>query len=141
MKTDAAHRLVTVVGFVIAATCTQVAQAESAAALYVQCEAKPSMAEQRECFPAAAKQAELELVAAERAARVAMVDLEKESAGSRAMHPVKAFDQAARAYRAFRSAESRRVLTSYGTGNGGGLAVQQVTIRMDLARIKQLNGQ
>ncbi|VWD63928.1 hypothetical protein BLA50215_07775 [Burkholderia lata] len=70
-----------------------------------------------------------------------MVALESESEGSRSLHPVVAFEKAERAYRAFRIAESNRVLTSYGSGNGGGLAASKATIEMNLRRIKQLKGQ
>lgn len=48
---------------------------------------------------------------------------------------------AERAYRSFRTAESDRVLASYGSGNGGGLAFYKTTIEMNLARIKQLKDQ
>ncbi|MCD4547715.1 hypothetical protein LRP79_26715 [Burkholderia pseudomallei] len=57
--------------------------AESAEELYKQCEAKQTTAEQRECYPVVAKQSEIQLVAAERKARTAMVELENESEGSR----------------------------------------------------------
>lgn len=140
MKINAIHHVAA--GFVFAAMCTQTSMAaESAKALYKQCEAKQTTAEQRECYPVVAKQSEVELVAAEKKARATMVDLENESEGSRSMHPVKAFDKAARTYRAFRTAESNYVLASAGSGNGGGLASYQVTIEMNLARIKQLKGQ
>ncbi|KUY84087.1 lysozyme inhibitor LprI family protein [Burkholderia sp. RF4-BP95] len=140
MKIYAIHHVAA--GLVFAAMCTQPSMAaESAEALYKQCEAKQTTAEQRECYPVAAKQSEIELVAAEKKARAEMVDLENESEGSRSLHPVMAFDKAERAYRAFRTAESNRVLASYGSGNGGGLASHQATIEMNLARIKLLNGQ
>jgi uncharacterized protein YecT (DUF1311 family) len=115
--------------------------AESAEALYAQCKAKQSMVQQRECYPAVEKQSENELVAAEKKARADMVELERVSEGSRALHPVMAFDKAERAYRAFRAAERNRVLASYGSGNGGDLAANQATIEMNLVRIKQLTGQ
>ncbi|MBS0454242.1 MAG: DUF1311 domain-containing protein [Proteobacteria bacterium] len=139
MKINAIH---VAAGFVFAAMGTRTSMAaESTEALYKQCETKQSTAEQRECYPVVAKQSEVELVAAEKKQRAAMVDLENESEGSLSMHPVKAFDKAERTYRAFRTAESNRVLASYGSGNGGGLASYRVTIEMNLARIKQLKGQ
>ncbi|MDR2249573.1 lysozyme inhibitor LprI family protein [Acinetobacter sp.] len=115
--------------------------AESAETLYRKCQARTSTVEQRKCYPAVEKQSEVELVAAEKKVRATMVELEKMSEGSRSMHPVKAFDQAARAYRDFRTAESGRVLASYGSGNGGGLAASQTNIEMNLARIKLLKTQ
>jgi uncharacterized protein YecT (DUF1311 family) len=140
MKINAAHRVAT--GLVLIAICTQTAvAAESAEALYAQCKAKQSMVQQRECYPAVEKQSENELVAAEKKARADMVELERVSEGSRALHPVMAFDKAERAYRAFRAAERNRVLASYGSGNGGDLAANQATIEMNLVRIKQLTGQ
>lgn len=140
MKVKAIHHVAA--GFVFVAVCTQSSlAAESAEALYKQCEARQTTAEQRECYPVAARQSEVELVAAEKKVRTAMVDLENESEGSRSLHPVMAFDKAERAYRAFRTAESNRVLASYGSGNGGGLASYQATIEMNLARIRQLNVQ
>lgn len=139
MKVNVIHHVVA--GFVFAVIGTQTSMAaESAEALYKQCEAKHTTAEQRKCYPVVAKQSEVELVAAEKKARAAMINLENESEGSRSMHPVKAFDKAARAYRAFRDAESNLVLASYGSGNGGGLASYQATIEMNLARIKKLKG-
>jgi threonine dehydratase len=39
-------------------------------------------------------------------ARTAMIELERGSEGGRELHPVAAFDKAARAYRAFRTAEN-----------------------------------
>ena len=113
--------------------------AESAEVLYKQCEAKESTAEQRECYPAVVKQSEAELVAVEKKTRADLVELENMSEGSKSLQPVKAFDNAERAYREFRTAESHRVLTSYGSGNGGGLAAYQTIIEMNLSRIKQLS--
>ncbi|WP_296226622.1 lysozyme inhibitor LprI family protein [Ralstonia sp. UBA689] len=128
--------------FVLMAPTAQTAFAEtSAEALYQQCDAKTTTAEQRDCYPAAVKQSEIELTHAEAKARAELVELEKLSEGSRSMHPVQAFDKAARAYRAFRDAESKRVMTSYGSGNGGGLAAYQTVIGMNLARAKQLSGE
>lgn len=139
MKINAIHHVVA--GLMFAAMCTPSIAAESAETLYKQCEAKQTTTEQRECYPVVEKQSEVELVAAEKKARADMVELENESEGSRSLHPVMAFDKAQRAYRAFRTAESNRVLTSYGSGNGGDLAANQATIAMNLARIKQLTGQ
>ncbi|AJC22325.1 lysozyme inhibitor LprI family protein [Pandoraea pulmonicola] len=140
MKINAAHHVAT--GLVLVAICTQTTvAAESAEALYAQCKAKQSMVQQRECYPAVEKQSENELVAAEKKARADMVELERVSEGSRALHPVMAFDKAEHAYRAFRAAERNRVLASYGSGNGGDLAANQATIEMNLIRIKQLTGQ
>ncbi len=115
--------------------------AEPAANLYRQCLDKPSTAEQRNCYPAVVRQSEIELAAAERKARARMVELEKISEGSRSMRPVLAFDRAARAFRAFRNAESNRVLASYGSGNGGDLATSAMVIDMNIARAKQLTGE
>jgi uncharacterized protein YecT (DUF1311 family) len=129
-------------GFVFVAMCSQTSiAAESAEALYKQCEAKQTTAEQRKCYPVVKKQSEIELVAAEKKVRADMVELEGESESSRSLHPVMAFDKAERAYRAFRTAESHRVLTSYGSGNGGDLAANQAAIEMNLTRIRQLKGQ
>lgn len=47
-------------------------------------------------------------------------------------------DKAARTFRAFRAAESARVLASYGSGNGGGLAAWETEIQMNLDRTKKL---
>lgn len=112
--------------------------AETADALFRQCRDKPSTAEQRSCYPAIVKQSEIELVATERKARFKMVELETISEGSRAIHPARAFDRAARAFRAFRDAESMRVLASYGSGNGGDLAASAVVIEMNINRAKLL---
>ncbi|CFQ27547.1 lysozyme inhibitor LprI family protein [Yersinia bercovieri] len=142
MKANAIHYVVA--GAVFTAICTQTsiaAATESAETLYKQCQAKQTTVEQRECYPLVAKESEVELVAAEKKVRTAMVELEKVSEGSRSMHPVKAFDNAERAYRAFRTAESHRVLASYGSGNGGGLASYQTIIEMNMMRIHQLNDQ
>ncbi|MDE4920623.1 uncharacterized protein YecT (DUF1311 family) [Cupriavidus metallidurans] len=140
MKTNVLHQVAA--GFVFAAMCSQTALAGTTAeTLYKQCAAKETNAEQRECYPAAVRQSEVELVAAEKKARAAMVDLERESEGSRSLQPVMAFDKAERAYRAFRTAESNRVVASYGSGNGGGLASYKATIEMNLTRIKQLQGE
>ncbi len=54
------------------------------------------------------------------------------------MHPVLAFDRAAHAFRKFRDAERRRVLTSYGSGNGGDLAASTTVIEMNIARARLL---
>lgn len=107
--------------------------------LYKQCEEKQTTAEQRECYPAVVKQSEAELVAVEKKTRADLVELEKISEGSKSLHPVKAFDNAERAYRQFRTAESNRVLTSFGSGNGGDIASYQTIIEMNLLRIKQLS--
>ncbi|WP_332397992.1 lysozyme inhibitor LprI family protein, partial [Burkholderia ubonensis] len=115
--------------------------ADSADALFKQCESKSTTANQRDCYPAVVKQSEIELVAAEKKARAEMVELERISEGSRSMHPVQAFDKAARAYRAFRDAESNRVTTSYGSGNGGGHAAYQTIVEMNLTRAKRLKSQ
>ncbi|AYN29067.1 MULTISPECIES: lysozyme inhibitor LprI family protein [Buttiauxella] len=123
----------------VAMTSLPAVAAESAQALYKQCEAKESTAEQRECYPAVVKQSEAELVAIEKKTRADLVELENMSEGSKSLQPVKAFDNAERAYREFRTAESHRVLTSYGSGNGGGLAAYQTIIEMNLSRIKQLS--
>lgn len=140
MKINTIHQVAA--GFVFAAMCAQAALAATTAeTLYKQCAAKETNAEKRECYPAAVKQSELELVAAEKKARAAMVDLERESEGSRSLQPVMAFDNAERAYRAFRAAESSRVMASYGSGNGGGLASYKATIEMNFTRIKQLQGE
>lgn len=139
MKINTVHQIAA--GLVLAAICTTSMAAESAEALYKQCEAKQTTAEQRECYPAVVQQSEMELIAVEKKVRAAMVDLEKISEGSRSLHPVKAFDKAESTYREFRAAESDRVLASYGSGNGGGLASQQAIIEMNLARIKQLKDQ
>lgn len=140
MKANAIYSVVA--GAVFMAICTQTSiAAESVEALYKQCQAKQTTAEQRECYPVVAKQSEIELVATEKKVRAALVELENESEGSRSMHPVKAFDNAERAYRAFRTAEGHRVLASYGSGNGGGLASYQATIEMNMMRIHQLNDQ
>lgn len=128
-----------VLGLVFVATLTQTAMAaNSAEELYDKCEARQTTAEQRDCYPAVVKQSEVELAAVEKKVRRALAELENTSEGSRSMHPVKNFDKAKRAYRVFRDAESNRVLSSYGSGNGGGLAAYKVTIEMNLARIKQL---
>ncbi len=132
----------TATGFVFAAMCDQASlAAESATTLYEQCATKQTTVEQRKCYPVAVKQSEVELIAAEKKVRTAMVALEKESEGSRSLHPVMAFDKAERVYRAFRTAETNRVLASYGSGNGGDIAANQATIEMNLVRIKQLKGQ
>ncbi|TPW38385.1 DUF1311 domain-containing protein [Serratia sp. SRS-8-S-2018] len=112
--------------------------AKSAEILYRQCQVRTSSVEQRECYPAVEKQSEAELVVAEKRIRAAMVELENISEGSRSMHPVQAFDHAEQAYRAFRAAESQRVLASYGSGNGSDLAASQTYIEMNPARIKLL---
>ena len=115
--------------------------AETAATLYKQCRDKRSTAEQRDCYPAAVRQSEIELAAAEKKVRAGMVELEKISLGSRAMHPVRAFDQAERAFRTFRDAESNRALATYGSGNGGGLAAFETIIEMNIARANLLTGE
>lgn len=112
-----------------------------AALIYQQCRNKNTTAEQRDCYPAAIRQSEVELKAAEKKERASMADLEAMSPGSAEMHPVRAFDEAARAFRAFRDAESQRVLASYGSGNGGGLAASETVIRMNLDRIKLLSSE
>ena len=140
MKINAIYYVAAGILFTTIFTQTSMA-AESTEELYKQCEAKQTIAEQRACYPMVAKQSEAELIVAEKQARATMVDLERKSEGSRLMQPVKAFDKAERIYRAFRSAESHRVLASYGSGNGGGLASYQTTIEMNIARIKQLKTQ
>ncbi|WBM69003.1 lysozyme inhibitor LprI family protein [Buttiauxella sp. WJP83] len=138
MKINATQSILA--GLMFAALCSQtVLAAESAEGLYKKCEEKLSTAEQRECYPIVVKQSEIELSAAEKKVRAELVELEKESEGSRSLHSVKAFDKAELAYREFRNAESNRVLTSYGSGNGGGLAAYKSTIDMNLMRIKQLS--
>jgi len=112
--------------------------ADTAEAMYQQCRSKPSIAEQRDCFPAVVRQSEFELAAAEKKARADMVELESISASSRAVHPVLAFDGAAHTFRAFRDAESRRVLASYGSGNGGALSAYATSIEMNIARARLL---
>lgn len=79
--------------------------------------------------------------AAEKKARARMMKLEKISEGSRSMHPVLALDRATRAFRVFRSAESNRVLASYGSGNGGDLAAFTTIIDMNIARARLLTGE
>ncbi|WP_248071661.1 lysozyme inhibitor LprI family protein [Ralstonia pseudosolanacearum] len=106
--------------------------------LYKQCRDKTTTAQQRTCFPAAVQQSEIELAAAEQDTRADLEELEAVSQGSRALRPVQAFDEAARAFRAFREAERQRVLTSYGSGNGGGLAAAETVIRMNLERADAL---
>lgn len=134
-------RALQLVGSALLCVAAQLAPAaETATSLYAQCRAKPTTAEQRDCYPMVVKQSELELVAAEKKVRADMVELEKISEGSRSLHPVRAFDKTARAFRAFRAAESTRVLTSYGSGNGGGLAAWEAEIQMNLARTKLLLG-
>ncbi|WP_432324120.1 lysozyme inhibitor LprI family protein [Yersinia enterocolitica] len=140
MKKNIIYRIAPSIILVGALTQTSMA-AESAEILYRQCQARTSSVEQRECYPAVEKQSETELVAAEKKARASMVDLENISEGSRSVHPVQAFDHAELAYRAFRAAESHRVLASYGSGNGGDLAAYQTGIEMNLARIKLLRSQ
>ncbi|MDR6504187.1 hypothetical protein J2785_007384 [Burkholderia ambifaria] len=74
---------------VFSALVTQTAlAAESADALYKQCESKSATENQRNCYPAVVKQSEIELIAAEKNARAEMVELENISEGSRSMHPV-----------------------------------------------------
>ena len=68
-----------------------------------------------------------------------MMALEDASEGSRHVRPVNAFDKAAKAYRYFRDAECRRINTSYGSGNGGGLAELNCLIEMNIKRATQLN--
>jgi uncharacterized protein YecT (DUF1311 family) len=113
--------------------------AESAIVLYQQCRAKSTTAEQRECYPAVVRQSEIELAAAEKKVRAEMVELEAISPGSRKARPVLAFDKAEHTYRAFRDAESDRVSSSYGSGNGGGLAAFEAAIEMNTARTRLLN--
>lgn len=118
----------------------QAARADTAADLYARCRNQQTTAEQRECYPAAIRQSELELAAAEKGVRAELKELEAVSPGSRALHPVRAFDKAKRAFRLFRDAERRRVMTSYGSGNGGDLAAAQAVIQMNLERVKVLIG-
>ncbi len=135
-------RSVVLVGGVLLCMMMQSAlAAETAATLYKQCRDKPSTAEQRDCYPAAVRQSEIELVSAEKKVRADMVELEKISQGSRAMHPVRAFDRAERAFHTFRDAESNRALATYGSGNGGGLAVFETIIEMNIARANLLTGE
>jgi len=115
------------------------AATETAQVLYKQCNDKQTTVEQRECYQAAVKQSEAELVAAEKKARADLVELEKISEGSKSLNPVKAFDNAERAYLQFRTAESQRVMTSYGSGNGGDIASYQTIIEMNIMRTKQLS--
>ncbi|MGF6659500.1 uncharacterized protein YecT (DUF1311 family) [Paraburkholderia atlantica] len=114
---------------------------EKAEAMYQQCRSQQSTARQRDCYPAVLRQAEIELAAAGNEARADLVELESISEGSRAVHPVLAFDDAARAFGAFRDAESRRVRASYGSGNGGDLAAYATSIEMTIARARQLAGE
>lgn len=131
-----------IAGYIIGTMSTHmVSAAEPTTALYHACEAKQTTAEQRICYPLVFAQSEAELVETEKNTRANLLALAKESQGSRLMYPVKAFDKAERTYRAFRSAESNRILTSYGSGNGGDLAAYQTMIEMNLARIKQLKGE
>ncbi|WP_243751046.1 DUF1311 domain-containing protein [Paraburkholderia sp. BL10I2N1] len=115
--------------------------ADTAATLYRQCRDKPSTAAQRDCYPDVVRRSEIELVTAEKKARAHMMELEKISEGSRSMHPVLAFDKAARTFRVFRDAESNRVLASYGSGNGGDLAASGTAIKMNIARARLLSGE
>lgn len=141
-KRSLTSRCLALVGGSLLSVTLQSAQAaDDALTLYKQCQAKPSTAEQRECFPAVIKQSEIELAAAEKAARAEMVELEEISPASRELHPVLNFDNAATAFYAFRDAESQRVLSSFGSGNGGGLAASETIIQMNIARAKTLNGQ
>lgn len=139
MKINATHYVTALAMFAAMSVQTSIA-AESVEAFYKRCKARQTTVEQRECYPAVAKQSEAELVAAEKKVRAAMVGLESESEGSRSAHPVKAFDNAVRTYRAFRTAESNRVSASYGSGNGGDLASYETIIKMNIMRIRQLNG-
>ncbi|MBS0317027.1 MAG: DUF1311 domain-containing protein [Proteobacteria bacterium] len=119
----------------------QAVRADTATDLYARCRNQQTTAEQRECYPAAIRQSELELSAAEKGVRAALRELEAISPGSQTLHPVRAFDKAKRAFRLFRDVERRRVLTSYGSGNGGDLAAAQAVIEMNLERVKALKGQ
>ncbi len=132
---------VALVGVLLCMMMQSALPGEPAATLYKQCRDKPSAYEQRDCYPAVVRQSEFELAAAEKKVRAGMVELEKISQGSRAMRPVHAFDQAERAFRAFRNAESNRVLASYGSGNGGGLAAFEAIIEMNIARVNLLTGE
>ncbi|HGJ4365176.1 TPA: DUF1311 domain-containing protein [Salmonella enterica subsp. enterica serovar Thompson] len=126
-------------GVVLMAAVNQWATAaDSAEILYRQCQARDSTIAQRECYPAAERQSETELIAAEKKVRLSLGQLESISKGSRSMHPVQAFDRAELMYRKFRTAESQRVLASYGSGNGGDLAAYQTVIEMNLSRIHLL---
>ncbi|EHJ1676523.1 DUF1311 domain-containing protein [Salmonella enterica] len=125
-------------GVLMAAVVQCSMAADSAEILYRQCQARGSTIAQRECYPVAEKLSEAELVTAEKKVRLSLIQLESVSEGSRSMHPVLAFDHAERQYRKFRTAEKQRVLTSYGSGNGGDLAAYQTVIEMNLARINLL---
>lgn len=119
----------------------QAVRADTATDLYQRCRNQETTAQQRECYPAAIRQSELQLAAAEKSVRADLKKLEAVSPSSRTLHPVRAFDKAERAFRLFRDAERRRVLTSYGSGNGGDLAAAQVMIEMNLERVKALKGE
>lgn len=129
-----APRYLALIGSGLLYVALQPAWGQPAIELYKQCRDKPTTVQQRDCFPAAVQQSESELAAAEKDARADLEELEAVSPGSRSLHPVQAFDEAARAFRAFREAERQRVLTSYGSGNGGGVAAAETVIRMNLER-------
>ncbi len=132
------RRLVFVGVLLLGAVLQSAFAAQTAMDLYRQCRDKATTALQRQCFPAAIRQSEIELTAAEKLARANLEELEAISPGSRSVHPVRAFDEATRAFRTFREAEWRRVLTSYGSGTGGDLAASETVIRMNLERVDAL---
>ena len=136
-----ARRLALIGTGVLCLTIQSTVSAETAEAMYQECRSKLSIAEQRDCFPAAVRQSDIELTAAEKKARADLVELESISAGSRAVHPVLAFDRAAHTFHAFRDAESRRVRASYGSGNGGDVAAYATSIEMNIARARLLAGE
>ena len=114
---------------------------QSADAMFKECSVSLSTAEQRDCLPLVLKKSEAELVSAEKKERASMAELEKISEGSRKLRPVRAFDRAAKAFRAYRDSECNRVLTSYGSGNGGGIAFWECKIKMNLERASKLNSE